>query len=78
MDAREDAKTTPKNTEISIKQLKAALGKKVDVLAFGISYVGTLKKVDLDSGVICITEGDDYVILEVERIESFKTLRRSF
>lgn len=74
--SKEDSKITSENTEISIKQLKAALGKQVDVLAFGISYVGTLKKVTLDKGTIQITEGDDYVILEIERIESFKTLRR--
>ncbi|GEM_PF-1418900 len=73
--SKEDSKTPPKNTEISNKQLKAALGKKVDVLAFGISYVGILKKVSIDKGVIQIQDGKDFVVLEVERIESFKTLR---
>lgn len=62
--------------ELSLEKLKASLGKKVEVLAFGISYVGQLKAVDLHSGTIRIEDKEDYVVLEIERIESFRLLRR--
>lgn len=71
-------KTSPKNVEDEIdpKQLKAALGKKVDALAFGLSYQGILKKIDLKAGTIKIEDKEDYAVLEIERIESFKVLSR--
>lgn len=62
--------------EITPGVLKGAIGKKVEVLAFGVSYVGILKKVDLEPGTIQIQDSGDYVILEIERIEAFKVLGR--
>lgn len=60
--------------EVTPSKLKSALRKRVEVLAFGISYVGTLKKVDLDEGVIRVEDEKDYVVLEIERIEAFRVL----
>jgi len=62
--------------EISPSRLKAAVTKRVEVLAFGISYVGTLKVVDAKNGLIRIVDKDDYVVLEIERIETFRILSR--
>ena len=59
---------------VSFKKIKEALGKKVEVLAFGVSYVGTLKKINSKVGTIRLEDKNDYVILEMERIESFKIL----
>lgn len=68
--------TKKMETEVSSKSLKAAMGRKVEVLAFGVSYVGQLKKVDIKNGTVRIEDKDDYVVLEIERIEDFRLLRR--
>lgn len=60
----------------SLPKLKSSVGKKVEVLAFGIAYIGILKKVDPRNGLIRLEDKEDYVILEIERIENFRVLRR--
>lgn len=62
--------------EVTAAKLKKAVGKKVEVHAFGVSYVGTLKKVDARSGEIRVEDGEDYVVLEIERVDHFRLLRR--
>lgn len=62
--------------EVSPSRLKAVVGKKVEVLAFGVSYVGKLAKVDAKNGLIRIEDEDDYVVLEIERIENFRVVAR--
>jgi hypothetical protein len=62
--------------EVTAAKLKKALGKKVEVHAFGISYVGVLKKVDARSGEVRVEDREDYVVLEIERIDHFRILRR--
>lgn len=57
--------------DVLIRALLDAKGKKVEIIAFGILYSGTLKKVDTDNGTIIITNGDDRAMIEIERIESF-------
>ncbi len=48
-----------------------AKGKRVDVIAFGIAYSGTLESVDVDNGNIIIVDDEDRAMIDVERIESF-------
>lgn len=55
-----------------IEALVDAKGKNVEIIAFGILYVGALKRVDLNNGTIQIINGEDQAILEIERIESFR------
>lgn len=55
----------------SITQLKDYLGRRVEIFAFGISYLGTLDAIDFDEGTLKIVDGDDFAILEIERVESF-------
>ncbi len=62
--------------EVSLSKLKVAVGKRVEVLAFGMSYVGTLKNIDHKNGLIRVEDKEDYVVLEIERIENFRVLRR--
>ena len=62
--------------EVSLPKLKSAVGKRVEVMAFAMSYVGTLKKVDPKNGLIRVEDKNDYVVLEIERIENFRVLRR--
>ncbi len=57
-----------------IQGLLAASGKRVEAFAFGIAYVGKLEKVDMENGSITITEGEDSVMLELERIENFNVV----
>ncbi|MDO8644891.1 MAG: hypothetical protein Q7S00_08015 [bacterium] len=59
---------------VSIQDLRKVEGKKVEVIAFNICYLGTLKKVDLKQGTIWITDKGDTAILEVERIQSFQVI----
>ncbi len=54
-----------------IEALINAKGKKVEIIAFGILYVGILKKIDINNGTIQISNGEDNAVLEIERIESF-------
>lgn len=62
--------------EVSLPKLKSAVGKRVEVLAFGMSYVGILKRMDAKNGLIRVEDKKDYVVLEIERIENFRVLRR--
>lgn len=62
--------------EVSAAKLKKAIGKRVQILAFGISYEGILKKVDARSGLVRVEDENDYVLLEIERIDHFRILRR--
>jgi hypothetical protein len=57
--------------QLSITRLKDYIGKKVEIIAFGISYMGQLTHVDYDSGTLKIVDGEDFAILEIERVESF-------
>lgn len=54
-----------------IQGLLDAKGKKVEVIAFGIVYAGTLDSVDVDTGTVTIVDGEDRAMIEIERIESF-------
>lgn len=60
--------------EKSITKLDHYIGKKIQVVAYGTSYVGTLQKVDYDEGIILLTDGKEVVTLDIERIESFASL----
>ncbi len=54
-----------------IHALADAKNKCIEVMAFGTLYTGTLTKVDWENGTIYLTSGEDKVVLEIERIESF-------
>ena len=54
-----------------IQALIDAKGKRVEIIAFGILYNGTLKRIDVDNGTIIISNGDDQAMIEIERVESF-------
>lgn len=56
---------------LSITRLQDFIGRKVEIIAFDISYMGLLTHVDYDSGTLKIVDGDDFAILEIERVESF-------
>lgn len=55
-----------------IEAIVNAKGKMVEIIAFGILYVGILKRIDINNGTIQISNGDDNAVLEIERIESFR------
>lgn len=57
-----------------IQALVDARGKRVEIIAFGVAYAGTLEKVDVEDGIISIVDGEDHAVLEIERIESFSLL----
>jgi hypothetical protein len=57
-----------------IQQLLEAKGKKVEVFAFGITYIGRLMTVDPENGLVSVTDGDDTAMLEMERIERFNVI----
>ena len=53
-----------------IQGLIDAKGKKIELIAFGIVYAGILDEVNIDSGTVCVIDGDDKAMIEIERIES--------
>ena len=60
--------------DFSITRIQDFVGRKVEIIAFDISYMGILKEVDLDRGTLKIVDGDDFAVLEIERVESFSVL----
>ncbi|MBI1909798.1 MAG: hypothetical protein HYS22_06475 [Deltaproteobacteria bacterium] len=60
--------------EIDLKELERACGKRVEVIAFSLSYTGLLKGVDWEKGTIQVVDREDKAVLEIERITSFKIL----
>ena len=57
-----------------IQSLIESEGKEIEVIAFGISYSGTLKKIDVENGYIVVTDDEDTAVLELERISSFRKI----
>lgn len=57
-----------------IRGLLESKGKKVEIIAFGIIYTGTLEAVDADNGTLTIIDGDESATIEIERIESLSVL----
>jgi hypothetical protein len=60
--------------DLSITRIQDFTGRKVEIIAFDISYMGVLEEVDLDRGTLKIVDGEDFAILEIERVESFSVL----
>lgn len=65
--------TSPQEDPL-IKELMAAKGHTVEVIAFGIAYHGNLKEVNLEHGYVTVVDGPDQATLELERIESFRVI----
>lgn len=57
--------------EKSISLLDKYVGKKIQVVAFGTSYIGILKEVDYDRDFIKIADEKDVVTLDMEGIEAY-------
>lgn len=53
-----------------VRELINAKGKRVELIAFGILYNGSLDTVDIDSGTVIVSDGEDKAMIEIERIES--------
>ncbi len=68
----------PDNEEMfedySITRLQDFIGKKVEIIAFNISYMGILEDINFETGTLKIVDGEDFAILELERVESFSVL----
>ena len=60
--------------EQSLTKLDDYIGKKVQVVAYGASYVGVLQKVDYEPGFLILTDGSDTVTLDLDFVESFTCL----
>lgn len=61
----------------SITRLQDFIGKKVEIIAFNISYMGILEDINFETGTLKIVDGEDFAILELERVESFSILDAS-
>lgn len=53
-----------------VQGLLDSRGKRVELIAFGLSYAGTLDSIDIDNGIVVVTDGEDKAVIEIERIES--------
>ncbi|MBF0493313.1 MAG: hypothetical protein HQM15_11125 [Deltaproteobacteria bacterium] len=56
--------------DFTFQKLRQLKGKKVEIIAFDISYQGILESFDLEIGNLKLVDGEDSVVLELERIES--------
>lgn len=63
------------NIERSITLIDDFVGKKVQIIAYGTSYLGTLQKVDHDEGYLILTDGRDTVTIDLERIDSYQAMK---
>lgn len=63
--------------DYSITRLQDLIGKKVEIIAFNISYMGILEDINFETGTLKIVDGEDFAILELERVESFSVLPTS-
>ncbi len=60
--------------DLSFTRLQDFVGHKVEIIAFGISYMGILEEVDPERGTLKIVDGEDFAMLELERVEAFTVL----
>lgn len=58
--------------EKSITRIDDFVGMRLQIMAYGTSYVGVLKEVNNEDGFLLIQDGKDGVTLELERIESYR------
>lgn len=63
--------------DYSITRLQDYIGKKVEIIAFNISYMGILEDINFETGTLKIVDGEDFAILELERVESFSILNQT-
>jgi hypothetical protein len=61
--------------ERSITRLDDFIGKKIQMIAYGTSYLGTLQKVDYEEGYVILTDGRDTVTIDLERVESYQLIK---
>ncbi len=61
----------------SITRLQDYIGKRVEIIAFNISYMGVLEDINFETGTLKIVDGEDFAILELERVESFSVLNKN-
>jgi hypothetical protein len=64
------------DTEQSITRLDTHIGGKIQVIAYGTTYIGTLQKVDYEKGYLIITDSKDTVTLDLDFVESFVSLEK--
>lgn len=57
-----------------VQGLLDAKGKQVELIAFGICYAGILKQVDIENGIVIVSDGEDTAVMEIERIESLSVV----
>lgn len=57
--------------ESSITKIDHLVGDRIEVIAYGISYLGTLTSIDYEKGVLILSDAEDSVTLDLERIECF-------
>ena len=60
--------------DIDPQEIRAAVGQRVEVMAFGIPYVGLLERYDEEAARLQIRDGDDVAMVEQERIEEFRVV----
>lgn len=58
-------------TEKSLTKIEDCVGKKIQVIAYGASYVGRLLKVHVDDGYLIIADDSDRVTIELGRVDRF-------
>jgi len=55
----------------SLLKIEEYIGRRLEVVAFGISYVGFLEEVDIHEGFIKLTDRGNFAVLELERVDTY-------
>lgn len=63
------------SNESSISRLQDYVGRRVEIVAYNISYMGVLQQFDLEKGILKLIDEEDEVFLEIERVEYFSVLK---
>lgn len=63
--------------EVDPEEIRQAIGQRVEVMAFGLPYVGILEDYDEKSGRLQIRDQEDVAFVERERIESFRIIKEN-
>ncbi|OGQ08995.1 MAG: hypothetical protein A3G32_09125 [Deltaproteobacteria bacterium RIFCSPLOWO2_12_FULL_40_28] len=62
------------NVEQSLNNLDEYLGKEVQIVAYGASYIGSILNIDHEKGFVQISDGKDTVKLDLDFVTSFTVL----
>lgn len=63
--------------DLDAQEIRDAVGKRIEVMAFGVPYIGVLEAYDEEAFKLHIRDEKDLAVVEQERIEEFHVLEEN-